>query len=107
MMKYLIYLFIVFGLVFVLSWCGQKEVEDGSKTSEVSSENLESVSFKIDGFTWVSCAFTVSSAVSNLEGVQDIEVEGSGETQLTFDKSKTSLKEIEEVITDLGYEIRK
>ncbi|EWG09320.1 LptM family lipoprotein [Cytobacillus firmus] len=51
MMKYLIYLFIVFGLVFVLSGCGQKEVEDGSKTSEVSSENLESVSFKIDGFT--------------------------------------------------------
>ncbi|EWG09321.1 hypothetical protein PBF_19533 [Cytobacillus firmus DS1] len=49
----------------------------------------------------------MSSAVSNLEGVQDIEVEGSGETQLTFDKSKTSLKEIEKVITDLGYEIRK
>jgi len=49
----------------------------------------------------------VSSAVSNLEGVQDVEVEGSGETQLTFDKSKVSLEEIEEVITDLGYEIKK
>ena len=55
----------------------------------------------------ILCAFTVSSAVSNLEGVHDIEVEGSGETKLTFDKSKTSLAEIEEVITDLGYEIRK
>lgn len=51
MMKYLIYLFIIFGLFFVLSGCGQKGVEDTSKTSEVSSENLESVSFKIDGFT--------------------------------------------------------
>lgn len=49
----------------------------------------------------------MSSAVSNLEGIQDIEVEESGETQLTFDKSKTSLEEIEEIITDLGYEIRK
>lgn len=49
----------------------------------------------------------MSSAVSNLEGIQDIEVVGSGETQLTFDKSKTSLEEIEEIITDLGYEIRK
>ena len=29
----------------------QKAVEEGSKTSEVPSENLESVSFKIDGFT--------------------------------------------------------
>lgn len=107
MMKYLINLFIIFGLVVVLSGCGQKAVEEGSKTSEVPSENLESVSFKIDGFTWVSCAFTVSSAVSNLEGIQDIEVEGSGETQLIFDKSKTSLEEIEEIITDLGYNIRK
>lgn len=51
MMKYLIYLFIIFGLVVVLSGCGQKAVEEGSKTSEVLSENLESVSFKIDGFT--------------------------------------------------------
>lgn len=51
MMKYLTYLFIVFGLVFILSGCGQKAVEDVSKTSEVLSENLESVSFKIDGFT--------------------------------------------------------
>ena len=107
MMKYLIYLFIVFGVVFILSGCGQKAVEDTSKTSEVSSENLESVSFKIDGFTWASCAFTVRSAVSNLEGVQDIEVEASGETQLTFDSLKISLEKIEEVITDLGYEIRK
>jgi copper chaperone len=49
----------------------------------------------------------VSSAVSNLEGVQSVEVEGSGETQLTYDKSKVSLEEIEEVITDLGYEIKK
>ncbi|ADC52109.1 hypothetical protein BpOF4_20569 (plasmid) [Alkalihalophilus pseudofirmus OF4] len=47
------------------------------------------------------------SAVSNLEDVQNVEVEGSGETQLTFDSSKISLDEIEKVITDLGYEIRK
>lgn len=35
----------------IVSGCGQKAVEEGSKTSEVPSENLESVSFKIDGFT--------------------------------------------------------
>ncbi|ADC52110.1 hypothetical protein BpOF4_20574 (plasmid) [Alkalihalophilus pseudofirmus OF4] len=51
MMKYLIYLFIVFGSVFILSGCGQETIEDSSKTSTDSSENLESVSFKIDGFT--------------------------------------------------------
>jgi len=51
MTKYLIYLFVVFGLLFVLSGCGQKAVVDTSKTSEVSLENLESASFKIDGFT--------------------------------------------------------
>lgn len=51
MMKYLKYLFIVFGLVFILSGCGQKAVEDNSKTTEVFSENLESVWFKIEGFT--------------------------------------------------------
>ena len=51
MMKYFIYLLIVFGLVFILSGCGQETIEDSSITSEVSSENLESVSFKIDGFT--------------------------------------------------------
>ncbi|TFB12988.1 heavy-metal-associated domain-containing protein [Filobacillus milosensis] len=47
------------------------------------------------------------STVSNLEGVQDVEVEGSGKTKLAFDSSKISLKEIKKVFTDLGYEIRK
>lgn len=47
------------------------------------------------------------SAVSNLDGVQHIEVEGSGETKLIFDPSKISLEEIEKVVTDLGYEINR
>ncbi|MBT5953660.1 hypothetical protein HOG98_02960 [bacterium] len=51
MVKYLIYLFIVFGLVFVLSGCGQRVDEEGSETSKVLSEYFESVSFKVDGFT--------------------------------------------------------
>jgi PBP1b-binding outer membrane lipoprotein LpoB len=51
MMKYLKYLSILFGVVFILSGCGQETIEDSSATSEVSSENLESVSFKIEGFT--------------------------------------------------------
>lgn len=51
MMKYLIYLFIIFGSVFILFGCGQETIEVSSKTSTVSSKNLESVSFKIDGFT--------------------------------------------------------
>lgn len=90
-----------------MSGCGKATIENSTTTNEVQSENLESVSFKIDGFTWVSCAFTVRSAVSNLEGVQNVEVEGSGETQLTFDSTKISLDEIEKGINDLGYEIRK
>jgi copper chaperone CopZ len=48
----------------------------------------------------------VRSAVSNLKGVQSAEVEDLGETQITFDTSITSLDEIENVINDLGYEIR-
>jgi predicted small lipoprotein YifL len=51
MMKYLKYPFIVFSVVFILSGCGQKTIEDSSTTITVPSENLESVSFKIDGFT--------------------------------------------------------
>ncbi|MFZ3590367.1 hypothetical protein ACOI1C_14215 [Bacillus sp. DJP31] len=51
MMKYLNYLFIVFGVVFILSGCGQEVIEDSSTTSEVQSKNVVSVLFKIDGFT--------------------------------------------------------
>jgi hypothetical protein len=51
MMKYLKYLSIVFGVVFILSGCGQETIKDSSTTNVVQSENLESVSFKIDGFT--------------------------------------------------------
>jgi hypothetical protein len=51
MMKYLTFLSIVFGVVFVLSGCGQESNKDRSTTNAVQSENLESVSFKIDGFT--------------------------------------------------------
>lgn len=49
-MKYLTYLFIIFGVVFILSGCGQESIEDNSTASE-TSKNLESVAFKIDGFT--------------------------------------------------------
>jgi hypothetical protein len=51
MMKYLNYLFIVFGVVLILTGCGQEVIEDTPTTSEVQSENVEFVSFKIDGFT--------------------------------------------------------
>jgi len=51
MMKYLIYLSILFGVVFLLSGCGKATIENSTTTNEVQSENLESVSFKIDGFT--------------------------------------------------------
>jgi PBP1b-binding outer membrane lipoprotein LpoB len=51
MMKYLKYLSIVFGVVLILSGCAQEPIEDSSISSAVQSENLESVSFKIDGFT--------------------------------------------------------
>jgi PBP1b-binding outer membrane lipoprotein LpoB len=50
-MKYLKYLSIVFGAVFIFSGCGQEPIKDNSTTNAVPSENLESVSFKIDGFT--------------------------------------------------------
>ncbi|MCF2647251.1 heavy-metal-associated domain-containing protein [Niallia circulans] len=46
------------------------------------------------------------STVSNKEGVQHIEVEGTGKTTLTYDPSKISLEEVKKVIIDLGYEIR-
>jgi PBP1b-binding outer membrane lipoprotein LpoB len=51
MMNYLKYLSIVFGAVLILAGCGQEPIKYSSTTNAVQSENLESVSFKIDGFT--------------------------------------------------------
>ncbi|TFB12987.1 hypothetical protein E3U55_16830 [Filobacillus milosensis] len=40
-----------FYLVYGRNWLWQETIEVSPKTSEVTSENLESASFKIDGFT--------------------------------------------------------
>jgi Cu+-exporting ATPase len=54
----------------------------------------------------VSCAFTVESAVSNLDGVKSAKVEGTGDTTLIYDPEKVSMDNIEKVINDLGYTVK-
>ena len=65
------------------------------------------VVLNVDGMTCEGCENAVKSGVESLEGIA--EVESSHEeawTKVKFDKSTTSLEEIEGKITETGYEVK-
>lgn len=63
---------------------------------------MESLSLKIDGMSCQHCAKSVKEALNTLQSVSDLHVE-IGKAIFTYDPSKVTLKEIEDVIRKAGY----
>ncbi|HHS95678.1 MAG TPA: heavy-metal-associated domain-containing protein, partial [Phaeodactylibacter sp.] len=73
----------------------------------VADENIVPVEFEVQGMTCGGCERHVSDAVTKLEGI--IEVSASFENKNTivkFDKTKTTIEEIQKAIAGTGYKVK-
>lgn len=71
-------------------------------------QNMVKKSIKIAGMTCINCETRIETALQNTEGIVDVKVNYTKETAiLTFNENIITLKEIEEVIEKLGYQIIK
>lgn len=70
----------------------------------ISDEDILRVEYVIDGMTCESCELHVSTEILNVEGIGSAAVSyDDGNALVEFDKSKTSVEEIQEAINSTGY----
>ena len=68
--------------------------------------NLQSINIDIEGMTCTSCEEHINHSVNQLEGIVSINTSyESGNTQIEFDQSKTSIEDIEKGINSTGYSV--
>ncbi|MEI3612814.1 heavy metal translocating P-type ATPase [Pseudogracilibacillus sp. SO30301A] len=70
--------------------------------------NIEKTKLEVKGMYCAACVARIEKVVSRIEGVEEITVNLATETgSITFDKNKTSLRDIISKINNLGFEARK
>lgn len=71
------------------------------------NENLETVQIKINGMHCTSCSMNVDGELEELDGVKSASTSyAKQESIVEYDPKKVSVKQLEKVITDLGYEVK-
>ncbi len=71
---------------------------------------MKKATIQLEALTCPSCIQKINNAVKSLEGVDKESVNilfNSSKVKLNFDDAKISVKEIENAITALGYEVKK
>ncbi len=72
----------------------------------VNQANIQTINFNIKGMTCASCEVHINHAVNQLNGVTKVESSyKKGNTEITFDNSKTTVEEIKNVINSTGYSV--
>ena len=93
----------------LLTACNSKTEKKDAPAPEqeaIAAEWVE-VTLNVEGMTCDGCENAIKAGVETLEGIAS--VESSHEeawTKVKFDKSLTSIEDIETKITDTGYEIK-
>ena len=65
------------------------------------------VTLNVEGMTCEGCENSVKAGVESLEGISTVESSfEEGWTKVKYDKSTTTIAEIEGKITDTGYEVK-
>lgn len=79
-------------------------VEQQEQKPKHKNSGKEFVSLKVVGMDSPHCAMTVERAVKSLDGIENIDVDFNNmRAKIGFDQNKTSIEEIEKVISDAGY----
>lgn len=78
--------------------------EKPSEIVYVQQSNVQSITFDIAGMTCTGCEATVKNAANGVDGVLEIEASYvTGKATVTFDRTKTKQKEIEDAINKTGF----
>jgi copper chaperone CopZ len=80
-------------------------------TEDSASENLSAewveVTLNVEGMTCTGCENAVKAGIESLEGISTVESSfAEGWTKVKYDKSTTTIAEIEGKITDTGYAVK-
>ena len=84
-----------------------KKTDDAAANAEAIAAEWVEVTLNVDGMTCEGCENAIKAGVESLDGVAS--VESSHEeawTKVKYDKTLTSLEDIEGKITDTGYEVK-
>ena len=72
----------------------------------VSESNVGKVAYNIKGMTCTACEVHIESEVNKLDGIMEVKANHEkANTLVTYDKTKVSLKEIEDAVGKTGYKI--
>ena len=98
--KIILLLLTLFSLLFAA--CGS----DNSKTEviHVKASNIVKKELDVKGMTCVGCETRLEKNFSKVEGVLKFKASAKNNTAtVEFDKSKTNIKEINDVLKEMGY----
>ena len=74
----------------------------------IEQSNIDTIELEIEGMTCTGCEENINHSVNKLDGIIEINTSHKrGTSEVKFDKTKTNLNEIEEVIKSKGYVIQK
>ena len=74
----------------------------------VNQSDIQTVKFNVQGMTCAGCEETIKHAVNELDGILDVIPSYENEnTEVKFDKTKTSKAAIEKAINSTGYKVVK
>jgi copper chaperone CopZ len=80
----------------------------GNEVVVANQTDIQSVKFSIDGMVCSGCEENINHTVNKLDGILEINTSHiKGTSEIKFDRAKTSISEIEEVIQSKGYVIKK
>ncbi len=71
---------------------------------------MKAATIQLETLTCPSCMQKIEGAVKGLEGIDQDSVQvsfNSSRVRLNFDADKTSIEQIEQAITKVGYEVQK
>lgn len=80
----------------------------GSEVNTTKDARTETVKIKIDGMHCTSCSMNVDGELEDLDGVFSASTSyAKQESVVEYDPQKVSVSQLENVITELGYTIKK
>lgn len=67
---------------------------------------MQTVTLEVNGMTCGHCKQAVGSALTNLAGVQNVDVDlKTGKVKVQFDSNKVGLGQMKEAVEDQGYDV--
>ena len=69
---------------------------------------MENIILKINGMKCTGCSQRVERALKNTDGIKDASVDlESKKANISYNEDEISVKQIREIITDVGFEVEK